>query len=329
MKNPEYHGIEEYVAALETALGRPNAQSRDIVDEVRADLNVRVEQLQSDGLPHPDAVQQALGDLGNPYELAHGMKQEIPPFSGDLIRGIRYAAAGGLTLWLVVLLWLLRGWSYGVSGLTVTLAILFMHLPVILLLWPRIVWRRNWLFGLIPAGIAFAVALVLNLGGVESSQEISGVLPQTEEEVAALNRQLEQQAAAGMDSPRPFPIAILSTAGIVTFILLMAVQRKVQRRVVVLAALLLVALVEIPFQVEEMLFRRDVEKIHTYLEAGRSPDGAYPAADEFDAHGPELTSRNPGLSVTGQQFSLFWTRPLSSGFAIRYSSDDGRISIQD
>lgn len=325
MNDSKYTGIEDYLTALESALGRPNGQSRDIVDEVRADLSTQVEHLQADGLSHPEAVQQALGEMGNPYELAHQVKQQIPPFGGTAITAIRYVAAGGLILWLGVLLWLMRGWSYGISGLTVTLAILFMHLPVILLLWPRIVWRRNWLFGLIPAGIGLAVVLLLNLGGVESSQEI--VFPQSEEEIAALNRQLEQQAAAGDDTSAP--ILILATAGIVTFILLMAIQRKVQRRVVLIALVLGASLIEVPFQIEEMVFRQDVESIHRYLEANRGADGSYPGEEEFRAAGPELRTSSPGLRMSDQSFSLFWTRPLSSGFSIRYSSEDGHISIQD
>ena len=321
MKNPEYHGIEEYLAALESALGRPHAQCRDIVEEVRADLTVRVEQLQTDGLPHPDAVQRALGDLGNPYELAHQMKQELPPFGGTAVSAIRYVAAGGLALWLGVLLWLLRGWSYGLSGIAVTLTIMFLHLPVILLLWPRIVWRRNWLFGLIPAGAALLVVLALNFTGTESTQVIMELDKQG-------NPAIEVPVANPADEEAPRVWLLLALVGFAV-ILLLSMQQRHQRRIALAAIVLPIAVVEIAFQLDELQFRNGRDRVRDYADTVLRVRGVYPTAEDFDADRPGLVDGRVRFDGESASFYMSRARPLCSGFAIAYSSKDDRLWIQD
>jgi hypothetical protein len=54
-------------------------------------------------------------------------------------------------------------WDYGFSA-GLFFAMLF-HLPVILVLWPKIIWRKNWLFGVVPAVVLVLGAFVLFMTG--------------------------------------------------------------------------------------------------------------------------------------------------------------------
>ena len=60
-------------------------------------------------------------------------------------------------------MWTFRAWDYGLS--TGLFFALVFHLPVILVLWPRIIWRKNWLFGVVPAAVLVVGAFVLNMAG--------------------------------------------------------------------------------------------------------------------------------------------------------------------
>ncbi len=297
--------------------------------EVHADLNAHIELHQGDGHSEDDAVEHALGEMGNAYELANLVRREIPPFGGRILTSIRYLAASGVLLWMLLMLWYFRAGTYGASGLTATGIILLIHLPIILLLWPRIVWRMNWLFGLIPAGLAFGIAIFLASGGTTHTETI--YIPQTEEEVAAMNQQLEAQEPALSDSAFPSfsAILIIITGGFVVVILLIAMQQRSQRRMILLCSLIAVVLVEVPYQIEEAIFRQDRKRAVDYLDAAFKKSGTYPSTEVFVASGPRLRSKAPWLVVENENFYFYWSRPLSPGFSICSSSKDGRIWVQD
>lgn len=319
--------INDFLFTLERALGHPGEQSGGLLEEVRADFDEHVKHFQAAGHSEDEAVEQALAEMGNPYELAHHVRHEVPPFGGKVVTGIRYVAAFGVLVWTLLLMWLFRGGTYGVSGLAVLAGVLLFHLPVILLLWPRIVWRRNWLFGLIPAGLAFLAAIVLAAGGRESSEQI--LMPRTEEEAADFRQQLEAQEAAASGNLQVSGILVFSTAGILTIVLLIAIQQSSQRRTVLLVTGLTIALFEIPFQLEELVFRQDREKVRAYFKAELEESGAYPTEENFKTHGPRIRGEHARVSIAQQDFSLFWNRPLRPGHAILYSSEDNRVRIQD
>ncbi len=329
MNESNHERINDYLRTLEKALGGPREQSREIVGEVRADLNAHIESHLGDGHSDDEAVEHALEEMGNAYELANLVRREIPPFGGRLLTLIRYVAASGVMLWMLLMLWYLRAGTYGASGLTATGLVLLLHLPIILLLWPRIVWRMNWLFGLIPAGLGLGFAIFLAFGSTTSTQTI--YIPQTDEEVAAMNQQIEAQAPALSDSELPSfsAVLVLIAEGFVVLILLIAMQQRSQRRMIILCSLIAVVLVEVPYQIEEAIFRQDRKRAVDYLDAAFKKSGTYPSAEVFVASGPRLRSKAPWLVVENENFYFYWSRPLSPGFSICSSSKDGRIWVQD
>ena len=186
MTDANHERVNDFLRSLEKALGGPGRRSEGILGEVRADLEAHVKRYQAEGQSEDEAVEHALDEMGNPYELAHHVRQEIPPFEGEVLTTIRYVAACGVNLWTLLMLWHFRAGSYGHSGPLVSGAVMLLHLPVILLIWPRIVWRKNWLFGLIPAGLALLLFIFMNSAGVKNEELMSVRIRETEEEVAAL-----------------------------------------------------------------------------------------------------------------------------------------------
>ena len=127
------------------------------------------------------------------------------------------------------------------------------------------------------------------------------------------------------------PALIFAGLGVVAIILLVAMQQRYQRRVVVLAMLLAVVCVEVPYQVEELLFRHDRNRVRDYVELSLCENGAYPTEEVFKANGPKLISRNANIDFNeGQEgYTIFWSRPLCSGYSINCSSEDDQVWIQD
>ena len=91
----------------------------------------------------------------------------------------------------------------------------------------------------------------------------------------------------------------------------------------------MIAVVEVVFQGEEYLFRKDRDLVRNFAEAVRKDQGAYPDAEEFKAGGPALRSGRVWSDEEGERYQIFWDRPLSGGFAIVYDSEDDRVRIQD
>ncbi|BCX47979.1 hypothetical protein HAHE_18870 [Haloferula helveola] len=321
MNETSHQRIDGFLSRLEGALTGPASRSRDIVNEVKADLDDHIERFRANGLSEDEAVDRALEEMGNPYELAHQVGREVPPFGGEWLTVIRYLAAGGLAIWLLVLMWTFRAWSYGTDGVRAVFCVVCLHAPVILLLWPRIIWRRNWLFGVIPAGAAFLAALVLGAGGTTHSSE-PVPLPQPGDPAVEL--------ASTPESGLPLAgIILFTTAAILTAVLLLAIQQRVQRRRVFLLLVGGILLVEIPFEIEEFLFRKDRELVREHIAGVVDRTGSFPNTDELRNDGPELHAKGVSVYSTEDDFSLFWNRPLSSGFAICFSAKDNRVWIQD
>jgi hypothetical protein len=324
MNDSNREKMDSFIRSLKEALGGSAAQAEEILAEVRADLDAHLERYQAAGHPEDEAVELALGEMGNPYELAHHMRRELPPFGGKVLTTIRYVAASGVILWALLLLWMTRPGVYGFSPFLVAI-ILGLHLPVILLIWPRIVWRKNWLFGMVPAGLALLVAMFFNLAGTSESVEIR-LDPGTGDGSA---EQAPVEEYSGPESTKIVPTLMVVGLGATAIALLWSMQQRSQRRVAVLATLLAAVIVEVPYQIEERAFRQDWQRICDYRESSFRKNGAYPTQAVFKSEGPKLRGKHIWFHQAGEHVTLFWSRPLSSGFSINCSSENDRIWVQD
>jgi hypothetical protein len=321
MNESNLQRIDEFLGKFEMALGRSSRQSKEILAEVCADLHAHVKRHRADGCTEDEAVGRALDQLGNPYELAHHVRWEVPPFVGDLLTTVRYIAACSLALWLVMLLWFFRAGSYGGFGSLVVVGTLLLHLPVILLLWPQVVWRINLLFGLVPAGLAFVMGIWLAVGGVQSNQTLE-TLHASQNIDALQNEEGElspQQLIEALEAP-------LADAGLTSVSTVLIFSAAAFATVVLLIAMLLFAVVEVPFQVEEAFFRRDRELARAHMDTRQETK---PTTEDVTAIRQKLINSSARFQHSGEHFSLFWNRPLCSGFSIQFSSQDGRVSVQD
>lgn len=327
MREASHEKVEGFLQDLEQALGRSAGQARRVVDEVRADLEAHVERLRHDGVEEDEAVRRALDDLGNPYELAHRMRREIPPFGGPVLTTLRTLAAAGVVLWMLLLLWTFRAWEYGFRPSATGLVVGF-HLPVALLLWPRIVWRRNWMFASGIAALAAVVAIGLALGGVRSTSVNETLLVMNEGGGLAAPSPVEVAVAEEEPSRWPWYLVGAGLSGL-TLLLLASMQRRVQQRIAILALVASVAAVEVPFQVEELIFRGEVERFRSYLETAAARTGSLPTSEQIAEEGPRSSSPHAWVRGTVEDWSLFWARPLSPGASLIYSSADGAVVAQD
>ena len=330
MNNKSRKKVEVFLGNFEEALGRSGRHSTSIVGEVRADLEAHVEGQLSEGKSDEEAVDHALGQMGNPYELAHQIRREITPSEDRVLTWIRYAAASGVIVWTLIVLWNFRAGTYGFGGPRVSGIVILIHLPFILLLWPGIVWRKNWLFGLLPAGLGLLLFVFMIGAGVEK-EGVALSIPEAGSEIATSREDtLELQVdPAEPRSGMASRVAILGGFGIVAIILLLAIQQRFQRRVIVLCLMLAVAIIEAPFQVEEHFFRRDREQVRDYFETSLRENGVHPTQAMLRSSGPNLTNKHALLHVDDADYSIFWNRPLCSGYAINYSSKDERLWVQD
>lgn len=309
---------EEFFDRLETALGSPSPQTREVVREVRADFRAQVAALREGGMEEGAAVDQVLADLGEPEALAAGMQQVLPPLSSGPVAVVRYVLAGGGIIWTLLLMWTFRAWDYGPSA-GMFFALLF-HLPVILVLWPRVIWRKNWLFGLVPAAVLVGAAFVLNVAGTsQTSQEI--VI--TEDGAWAAPADVE---VAELDDGVRWQFVVLFSALSVAMVVLFGMMQQRRQRVVALVvALVPVLIVEGAFQWEERVFRQERDRLAELVKGGREP---LPERGKLRELG--LGKRGSyALSEDGRSFSVWWPRPLSSGFSIAYDSKDQRIWVND
>ena len=122
---------------------------------------------------------------------------------------------------------------------------------------------------------------------------------------------------------------VFAAAAVVVLVLLFAMQQKSQRRIMLLALVLPIALIEAAFQWEEHIFRQDRDRAIEYFEATLRETGSYPTDEAFKSDGPSLRAAHWIVRVADNDFSLFWSRPLSSGFALAFSPSRDQVWVQD
>ena len=300
--------FETFLDRLENSLSVNPQKKREIIDEVRSDLLAQVKGFQEEGKSESEAVDLALEDMGDPEALARSLSEVVPPLSTGPVSGIRYLAAGGLMIWTGFLLWNFRAWTYGFSP-GITAGLIAFHLSLVLVIWPGIIWRWNWLFGLLPAGLCLGVALAIQVVGVSSS----------------FSYDLEE---ASTPEPGVSPLAGYSALAAligITLLLFYLMQRPQQRRVAIGAACLVFLLVEGYFLIDEVRFRQERDRLLALM--NEHPPGGDAALDE------DQLGKRPGvrvhLSPEQDTFTLHWARPFASGFSLCYRSEDDHIWVND
>ncbi|MDG2123269.1 MAG: permease prefix domain 1-containing protein [Verrucomicrobiales bacterium] len=324
MNRANQEKVESYIASLGEALGRGGESSEAIVEEVRSDLEAHVARFQAGGEVESEAVRRALEEMGNPYELAHHMKVEMPPIGRTGLTRIRSVVACGIVFWSAILLWKLRPGVYGFSPGLVG-GIVLIHLPAVLLVWPGIVWRKNWLFGLLPAGVSLVAGMLYSFAATTQTSEMP--VEATAGEPVSLEAPL---AATAVTGPPQMAVLLVFTGLVIAAIaLLMAMQQRRQRFIVLVGLVFVVVSIEAVYQFEEWGFRKDLVLVRDYLDSYLSENGGLPDELVTGAGGLKLRSGHVSFGADGDALRIAWSRPLQPGKSIIYSSQDDEISIQD
>ena len=293
--------IDEFLGRLRESLRLSSDQAEEITAEVRGDLLDHIDDLRQKGHSEEEAVAIALEEMGNPYEMAFHVRRTVPLWDNRAVEVCRYVIAGGILLWSVYVLWGLRAWTYGFSPVIYVVGLLF-FMPIVLVIWPRIVWRKNFLFGLLPPAVGVVLVLLVSMTGTSSEWGDAG----------------RYLILTGIVATAIYVITLM--------------QQRAQRQFVCAAALALVLCIEVPYQIEERTYRNYRSHVQNYLAGLQDGCGEYPDRQTVEAHRPGWLNKM-GIDYSprrdGDGYSLIWTRPLSRGFAIGYSSTEDRIWIND
>lgn len=324
MKKENRERIEGFLDEMEESLSGSRRQKEDIRTEIESDLLDRIAAEMDAGDSEKDAVDLALQEMGSPHEIAHGIDGVVAPASSSRIETLRRLVSVGVLLWAIYLCWNVRPWSYGAECAATLAAVLLFHVPVIIFAWPGIIWRKNWLFGLIPAGLAIGIAMGVGMMGVASNAEI--VIPMTDDPGAIV-----EGSAPASDGSMPRWGQWLLFGGILCsfLVILGAMQQSQQRRWVFGLTSLFFLGVESAYQWEELRFRQDWKEIREFAEGYRDRRGGFPNKEALLSGGPPLHNDSFLFSDGTDGYSLFWNRPLSGGFALVADSRERSIRVQD
>lgn len=327
MKQENSERVDEFLRQLEDALPKNRGRRDEVREEVEGDLLALIEKELESGSSEEDSVNRALDEMGNPFELAYRISEVAAPTQPPVLSVLRYILAGGILLWTLYVAWGVRAWGYGFEGSAFLAGVLLFHFPMVLVIWPGVVWRPNWLFGLIPVGIVIAVAMGASLLGTQTTQTytLEPVGDQGSEAVAMI-------PSSQGDGQMPLWARWLLLVGLfgVFSVLVLAVQQARQRRHVLLVAGLFFFVLETSFQIEEGIFRSDWKRIQGFAASFEDEVGRVLTKEELDSKGPRLGNESFHFYAreTGG-YSLYWNRPLSSGFALIADSESDTVRVQD
>lgn len=305
--------LESYFTELLRALGTKHGSA---AAEIRDDAETRLLARVRAGEDARAAEAAIIEDLGNPFELAHRIRTTRAPIGGALETRLRTIFLFLIVGWMLLIGWSVRPWDYGTRG---TLGLLFMvaiHAPFALLVAPRVVWRKNWLFLPVISFAAGGVLFFLAFGGQSSSSELAEVTAQP-----------GSPPAPAAPAPPEEPLIPRRTAYVLALVafngLLIAAMQQRRQRLVAAAGLGAVVLaVEIPFRIEEALFARDVADARAALEL---------LTDDWSDASSEETAQRFDLRLRGtaSTYSLHRARPLQTSSGLIYSSTSDRFSAHD
>ena len=318
--------VQAFFASLEKALGGPHEQSDAVQAELRADLEAQVGGAVAAGADRDVAWSEALDAMGEPEALARSMRGALPPSMPRAgARNLRMIGAGLVSAWAVTILYSIRSWDYGID-LRMTAVVLGLHLPLVLLLWPGVIWRWNPLY---YTGSSLAFLIVLLLVEMWSrNTAITYELGELEElAVAGAANEAGNAAAPMMTGWDWWDLLPWLFAGLVALTFWM-IQRRRQRWLALACAVGLVAPVEAIYQVEEGLFRAEVRHVAAWVDARVEERGVLPTSEEFaQEYEARWLSRlyyfpGEGTDPDGSpSWSLQWSRATKQTSALGYHSD--------
>jgi hypothetical protein len=329
-----HRACDAFLDRLERALRGHGARAGEVVEEVRADLEARIATEVAGGTDEADAVTRVLADLGSPEELADGVRRTLAPFGGPVATALRALAALALTGWALMVLHVFRAWRYGFEPYQAAL-IALLHFPFVLLLWPRLVWRWNLLFRARFGVAALLLGVALTVAGMFLGREQSTEALALAEAGATVPPVETVEANPVEESGPAVSLRVKLIVGwLAAFSLavLAALQRPAQRKWAVAGLLLAVGLVEAVAQAEEAAFRRLRTRLFDWADAHHAQHGVWPDQETIDAHLQSEGMERVRLSNwRGQDLTLFWSRPTSSGFSFGASHPDprGKIWVND
>lgn len=317
---------EVFLDALGAHLGGPSRRSREIVAEVRGDLEAAVARALEEGCDEEEAWRSCLAELGDPEELAAAMREPLIPREPEPVMLLRLVAAILLGGWAMMLAWSVRSWDYG-SRFGIFSLILSLHLPFVLLLWPGIVWRWNAL-----ASTTTALALIVLAwfaAYAASNQTITYEMPEPVALLPAPGADSSggtEQALVPVYEPLPTPLVepeiLFALAGLAFVLLTLSlVQQGRQRRRIILAALGLFIAVDLPFTIEEVLFVREARSAAAWVEAEEERTGLLPSEQQFADGYEALLIDDLRYSQHDGDFSFYWARSLQRSAMLGYDSD--------
>ncbi|MCO6044050.1 hypothetical protein NG895_09025 [Aeoliella sp. ICT_H6.2] len=318
--------LHQYFEELEASLNLSEPHTRTIVDEVRADVVTRIAAQTSEGQTEEDAVKRILEELGTPRELANSIRSTVPPWGTPAFIYTRYLLSGLLVLLSLWVTWNIRSTEWGFSTLRIV-AITSIFLPIFLLTWPGIVWRKNWMFSFISTVVAFAfVMLALAVGSESAQPAISLDLPPATA-VEALH-----PGDPSYSTVQPVAYFVLAIFAALTVYLLTMLQRRQQLLLTATVPLFVLLAIELPFFIEEYRFEENVEAIDSQLELYLANHDELPSQDKY-------TELSKTWDVDQQilfhpvgdrrTYSLFLSRPLQSNSSICFDSENGWFWVND
>lgn len=298
--------LDAYFNDLREALGSAHAPA---VNEIRADAEGRIESAVRAGTTRAAATAAVLEDLGNPFELAHHIGETRAPMGGRILTWTKAVLFTVAVVWTGLLCFGIRSMSIGFDGTVMLLICAGFHAPFLLLLAPKLVWRRNWLF--VPI-VTVAVATVLLLlpamgqGGTNSAGTESSTRERMPDD-ERIRRNL---------------ILALGFAG-VSGLLLMTLQQSRQRMLVVFGLGGVVAVPESVHRVAEARLQQNLDRAVAMAEEHKGPWD--------DALQERITSQCGDLELCGnpEGICFFFGHPLAPGNEVWYFANTRRYEVGD
>lgn len=317
MTNSISEQLQNYFDELETALKLSVSQKHDIVAEIRSNAVEKINTLCQSGIAESEAVSQTLAELGSPSTLAQSISHIAPPFGSQILTYTRI-----LLFWLLFAAAIYIGLGFRASffgsSLTYYIGIEALFFPILLLTWPKIIWRANWLFSFIPAMIIYAICLLAISTGVSSTAEYT--LPQNAQKI--------------QDVPQPelnawLPLLLISCLSLLSIYFLTMMQQMQQRKRAMLFAVVTALVIETPYFFEEQQIRQLAKKIRGY----ETQNGGLPSNQEFATLMSSSLSTLNSVSYdhTNQtrSFTISLERQFFPGHRIIYSGFTDEVVVTD